>query len=444
MKASYTLSVILVLALLGTAALGASDFDFGGSLDNSSTPSVTLNTAGSSVAMDQRNKAAVWIDTHFGASFSLSVEGSYSFSLPVPLLLDIDYLRADWQMLPSLKLTAGRFMFSDFTGHVLNHKLDGVMLTASAATAVVTASVGFSGLLLKPYSLILMSRSDSADQSNADVYFAAPRLVEKLEAIMPNYMPRQDMSVSVILQQDLRAANTLIQPGEILPAVAGRPGGGLSSQYVGIGFSGAAAPSLYYDTFFYLNLGSTLSYLTILGSWEYAPIVASLTGFSLRYFMEDFLSSRVELQAIYSSGDGDNASYQEGNTAGASTDFVPISEDTLGLAFQPQWGNMVLVDASFSLKPFSKSLTVLQNLQLVMKVLGFFRPTTGGISQAGLNPASADLYLGTEVDGIVNFRPLSDLGLALSIGFFAPNPGAFVGPAAQPVLAVRAEVSFSF
>jgi hypothetical protein len=288
-----------------------------------------------------------------------------------------------------------------------------------------------------------MSRTDSADQSDTGVFFAAPRLIEKIDALVPNFLPRQDLNFTLIWQQDLRGANALLQPGQQQQFVTGLSGGGISSQYTGIGLSGAIVSTLYYNSFFYLNTGSTLSYVVDSTSgtgfsWEYRPIEAFLAGLGLRYFREDLLSSRLELQAIFSSGDADNSSYQEGNTAGASTIFVPISQDTLGLAFQPQWGNLMLIDASYSFKPFSGSPTAWQNLQLMVKVLSFIRPTTGGISQVGVNPASTDLYLGTEVDAIINFRPLSDLGTALSFGLFMP-PGS-----AAPVFAGRLEVSFSF
>jgi hypothetical protein len=449
MKPARTLAIAVVLTFAGAVALSAFDFDFGGSVDNSSSLSVTLDPAGPLYALDQRDRAALWADMHFGTSFALAAQGSYSFTLLVPYLFDVDYLRADWQVLPIMKATAGRFVFSDFTGHVLNHKLDGVMLTAAFPIAVVSAGAGYSGFLLKPSSLILMTRTDSADQSNSGVFFAAPRLVEKVDILFPNILSRQDLEVTAVLQQDLRPENGIIQPGQQQQFVTGLSGGGLSSQYWGVGLSGAVVSNLYYNSFFYLNTGSTLSYVADASSgtgfsWEYAPMLAFLGGIGLRYFNESLLSSRMELQAVYSSGDADNTTYQEGNTAGSSTIFVPISQDTLGIAFQPQWGNMILIDANYSLKPFSRSPTVMQYLQLMLRVLSFLRPTTGAISQVGLDPASADLYLGTEGDAILNFRPFSDLGTALSLGCFIPNPGAFTGSAARLALAGRLEVSLSF
>jgi hypothetical protein len=442
MRAWRTLAIIAALTLTGAMGLSGLDFDFGGFVENSSTPSVSLDSANPVFAMDQKDRLALWAEMHFSSQLSLTAQGSYAFSLQLPYLFDVDSLKLDWQMLPSLRATLGRFVFSDFTGHVLNHKLDGALITLDFPFMVVSAGAGFSGLLLKPSSLVLMSRSDTADQSSTGVFFAAPRIVEKLDALFPNLLPRQDLTISVILQQDLRPRGSLIQAGQSQQFVTGLSGGSLTSEYFGLGVSGAIISSLYYDAFFYASFGDTLSYVADSASptgfsYQYAAIQAILGGIGLRYYSEALLSSRVELRAIVSSGDADNITFLEGNTAGASTLFVPISQESLGLAFQPQLGNLILINANYSLKPVSQ-------LQLMMKVQSFLRPSTGAIYTAGVNPASSDFYLGTEFDGIANFRPFSDLGLACSLGFFLPNGNAFSGQAALPVLAGRFEVSFNF
>lgn len=445
MRTARTIAIAAALALAGAVGLSALDFDWGGNVDNLTTPSVALGSGSQVWAIDQRDRAALWAEMRFSPQLSLTAQGSYAYELQLPYLFDLDVLKLDWQVLPVLHASLGRFVFSDFTGHVLNHKLDGAMITLGFPAFVLTASAGFSGLELKPYSLILMSRSDLADQSNSGVYFAAPRLVEKLDALFPNILSRQDLTLSVILQQDLRASGSFIQPGDQQQLVPGNYGGSLYTEYVGAGLSGAIISSFYYDAFLYANFGSTLSYMadstSLTGfSWQYAPILAFLGGVGLHYYNEAFLSSRLELLAVASSGDADNTTFQEGNTAGSSTLFVPVSEEALGalgLAYQPQWGNLVAISADYSFKPVSQ-------LQLMTKVLSFLRPTTGAIFTGGLNPSSSDLYLGTEFDETANFRPFSDLGLSLAIGFFLPNSSVFLGQAALPALAGQLEVSFSF
>ena len=442
MKMLRTLAVVAALALAGVAGLSALDFDYGGFVENASTPSVALDAKHPVWAMDQKDRVGLWAEMHFNPQLSLTAQGSYAFELTLPYLFDVDILRLDWKILPSLQASLGRFIFADFSGHVLNHKLDGAQLSLSFPFMVLSAGAGFSGLDLKPYSLILMSRSDVADQSDDSVVLAAPRLIEKLEVLFPNILPRQDLTIAVLAQQDFRSSGSLIPSGESQQFVADLSGGRLTSEYVGVGVSGAIISALYYDAFFYLGLGSTLSYVadsaSVTGSsYQYEAIQAFLGGIGLRYYNEALLSSRAELRALISSGDADNSTYQEGNTAGASTIFVPISQETLGLAFQPQLGNLIILDASYSLKPLSV-------LQLMVKVQSFLRPTTGAISAVGIDPASDALYLGTEADGIANFRPFSDLGFALSLGFFLPNGSAFTGQGSLPVLAGRLEVSLSF
>jgi hypothetical protein len=65
-----------------------------------------------------------------------------------------------------------------------------------------------------------------------------------------------------------------------------------------------------------------------------------------------------------------------------------------------------------------------EKVLIILDGIGFFRATPGSITdQEGFNPDSESLYLGTEIDFIINFRPLSDIGVRLSTGYFIPNNG---------------------
>jgi hypothetical protein len=440
------IAIVAALALAGAISSSALDFDFGGSFDDYSSLPVTVGLGAPIFAPDQRDKVGVWADIHPSPAFSVAAEGSYNFTLQVLYLFNLDYLKVNWRVLPWLNATLGRFTFTDFTGYVLNHTLDGAMFEQDFSIGKVTEAVGYSGLLLKPVSSILMTRSDNADQTNGSVYFAAPRLIEKLEVLLTVPL---NLNLSLILQQDLRASSQLIQPGEQYQTVTGLSGGALTTEYLGVGLSGAIVSSLYYDVFLYGNTGTTLSYVpdsvSVTGfSYQYETIYAFLGGFGLKYYVEQTYSSRLELQAIYSSGDSDSASYLEGNTSGFSTMFVPISQETIGVAFMPQLGNLVLLNLNYSLKPFAQTDSAWKNVQLIAKILSYFRPTTGAISQPGLSSSSSELYLGTEPEIVVNFRPYSDFGVVLSTGVFLPNGGAFTGSAAQPTIGGRIEFSASF
>ena len=328
MTPSRLLAVVFAMGLLGSMTLSGLDFDFGGSIDDYSSFPVTIAPGNVIFAPDQRDKVAVWGDMHLGSAFSIAAEASYNFTLQVPFLINLDYLKIDWRVVPWLSTTLGRFTFMDFSGHVLNHTLDGAQFVFDLPVGRITTGIGFSGLQLKPVSLILMSRSDTADQSNSAVFFAAPRLIEKLEVLFPGLFSRLDVNLSFIFQQDLRANDQLIQPGQQNQTVPGFSGGALTTEYFGLGLSGAIVSSLYYDGFFYWNAGSTLSYspdsASVTGfSYQYSPIQAFVGGIGLRYYMEEALSSRVEIQGIFSSGDADSTSYLEGNSSGSLDDVCP-------------------------------------------------------------------------------------------------------------------------
>jgi hypothetical protein len=450
MTKARALGALAVLAVFAATPLGGLDFDWGGFLYNDTKLAVFQIASSPVWSIAQKDRLAAWLDARFSPAFSLAAQGSYTFTLDRPYLFDLESLKADWRPLPILRAEAGRMEMSDFTGLVLSHTLDGLRLTLDLPFSRITGGVGFSGLLLKPVSTILMTRTDTADLADNAVYFAAPRLVEELDAIFPQLFLRQDLRVSVVLQQDLRPDASVIAEGEEQETVAGLSGGKLSTQYFGIGLSGPIVPSLYYDAFCYLGTGRTLSYVVDSSSgtgysYQYRPILAYLGGIGVRYFMEQVLYSLVEVKGIIASGDADSGSFLEGNIDQGSGLFVPISQITDWVAFSPQPGNILVIEASYSLKPFTGSRTAtLDRLQTLVKAAAFLRPTPGAISETGLDPSSTSLYLGTEAELIARYRPFSDLGLALSLGAFFPNHSAFTAAAAEPRLAGRLEFSFSF
>ena len=118
MKMLRTLAVVAALALAGVAGLSALDFDYGGFVENASTPSVALDAKHPVWAMDQKDRVGLWAEMHFNPQLSLTAQGSYAFELTLPYLFDVDILRLDWKILPSLQASLGRFIFADFSGHV--------------------------------------------------------------------------------------------------------------------------------------------------------------------------------------------------------------------------------------------------------------------------------------------------------------------------------------
>jgi hypothetical protein len=414
MNTSLRLIASILLGVLLTFGLGASDWDWGGSLDNASTLYATTGAGSSTLDVVQKDKLALWVAARFSPSLALAVQGSYLISYDsrssspfLPYLFDVDYLKLEWILRPNLRGTAGRFAVAEFTGLVLNHTLDGLAVRWDLPFMYLTGSVGTSALLLKPVSGIILSGSDSADLLDSSVYLAAPRLVQAVSAVFPQLFARQDLTVALLAQEDFR------------------PSGQLHSFYLGTGLNGPIATSLYYDGFLYFQTGSA----------QNTPIVAFLGGLRVRYYIEKVLNSRLDLRAIFASGDADNKTFLDGNTAGNWTLFVPIARQDTGLAFDPPLGNLLLVEASYSLKPA-------ESLQTILKAQAFLRPSGGAVLETGLDPDSTAPYLGTQLEAIANFRPWSDLGLALTLGAFLPGAEAFLEQ--QPRLAGRFELALSF
>lgn len=448
-KRAILIVVSIILAGVAPTSFAA---DIGGSVDSS-----TSFARSDGYALYQQNKVTLWFDSGQEKNSHFSARGSYTYAIDQPYFFDLEQLSFTGlfpQVLSSnsaLTFRAGRFRHSDFTGNVLDHNIDGLYVELSYPKIITTLSVGYTGLLFAESSSIVLSKADLSDLSRKDVLLGAPRLLEAVDFLFPELFWGQDLVISFLAQQDLRQEEELIAEGEE-NEIAGT-GGKLNTQYYGIGITGPLSSSVYHDIFFYLSTGSTLSYLADAGSgtgysYSYQPILAYMFGAGLRYFNESARYSKLALNVLFSSGDEDYVSYLEGNTAGRGGSFVPISQPVSGLVFTPDLGNMMVAGLSYSLKPLVRSEYIrLHELQTIIKAHGFFRPTTGAISESGIDDSSDSLYLGTDIEGIVNFRPFSDLGMSLALGLFVPNNasgGAFLESERETEVFCRIDFSFGF
>jgi hypothetical protein len=166
-------------------------------------------------------------------------------------------------------------------------------------------------------------------------------------------------------------------------------------------------------------------------------MVSVLAGASLRWFREDLSYSRAELKLLFASGDADFETFLEGNREELATAFQPVSRPELALVFSPALSNLAVLEASYSIKPAA-------NLQTLIKAIAFMRPAAAPVSDSRIDAAADALYLGSEVDLTVRWRPYSDLGLACSAGLFLPADAAFLASDPDPELEGRIEISFSF
>jgi hypothetical protein len=181
-------------------------------------------------------------------------------------------------------------------------------------------------------------------------------------------------------------------------------------------------------------------------SYGYDTILAHLVGFTVDYYLTGFFNSRAGLGFSFGTGDADANSFYEGNTAGNYNQFLPVTGGGGGMIFSPGVSNIISASANFSMKPFSNmEIPFVQNAQMILNAMPFFRSTAGPIAISGIAPNFTGNYLGSEIDFTVNLRPFSDLGVITQLGYFLPSAAAFAGSStADPVFMAKLNVSLSF
>jgi hypothetical protein len=442
--------VIFLLIALVVVAGQAAAIDFGFQLG-----SVTEVDTRQDDEWFNSETLAAWLTHEFSQALSFQGQASYTFTTERPFLVDLDvlYLDGDTAAGEAMRLGGriGRFQVREATGYVFDHRLDGGRFSISGRRSELTMATGYTGLLLKPTADLNMSRLDVIDEDDDDVVLAPSRLVGVAEWAFPEIVPSQNLTVSLVFQEDLRGEDDLVDEG----TTEQQPGGGgrVDTQYTGVRFDGAIIGELFYSVFGVFQTGQTLSYVedddSATGfSYRYKPIFAGAGGAGVRYYNREVLSSRGGLNLLFGTGDDDHQSVVEGNTEDASNLFLPISGDTVGHVFQSGLGNTFSVHGFYSLKPLANAeARTVRELQVGLDGFAFFRLVEGPVPADGVRPAGEGSYLGSEIDASVNYRPFSDLGISLIGGVFFPN-GADDGPIAEadqdPAFAMKLEASFSF
>lgn len=438
------LRCIIAGALAASVALSsAAALDFGGVVSNGSSLSVQEESD-----FLQENSLLLWVSSDFGTYFSFKAAASGTVRSQKPnFYADVDQFSLKGAF-PNLErgprlfaFEAGRFQESEFSGRILSHTVDGLRLEFAYPRSQIKAALGYTGLLNKEKSSLLLSREDAMDASDEDVYFAPPRLIGSLSWEFPDLFVRQTLKLSAIVQEDLRhlTQDLLEEGGETLdPSRGGR----VDTQYLGVGLSGPLRSTLYYDAYAYLGTGRMLTFgedsaSTTAEAYKYEPMLSFLTGGSARYYLRDRFNSFLSAGFLFAGGDKDAKTYLEGNGEGSYTAFLPLSGRSNGLAFAPKSSNLLLVELSYSMKP-------LDTLQTSVGLVPYFKPAAGAMSEPTVDPEGSAGYLGTELSGSVNYRPFSDLGLGLSAGLFLPNGKAFLDGKDDPSLYAKLTFSFSF
>ena len=357
-------------AVLFAVSAEAGSVDFGGSLFNLTgvgNSSGVSSVPGSTTGLVQEDVLKGWLqaDINSTLSFNFELDGTFNTAPILPfnttlLFLNVDLLNLHGSYpfpdsaLRLMQFTVGRLLLADFTTLVVAHEVDGVFLDFEFPAVSVNAAAGYTGLVTKGASTIELSKSDLNDYANSGVSFASPRLVELVQASLLS-IPGQKISASVILQQDMRGTFLDVAHGSSLlsegsTTISSSQGGRVNTQYFGVGMSGSILGKLSYDVFTYLQTGQELAFQG--GSYQNLFFAGILSGGGVRLVLPNALSSIIAGRVYFASGDPNAGSVTEGATQSFSL-FTPISRPVLDTVFSPQLSNLVVLEASYSLKPLS-------------------------------------------------------------------------------------------
>ena len=416
--------VALCLVLIAASAWA---FDAGGYIDNVTGIADAPVGVDSSIVLIEKASLGAWMLVPMGG-WQLDVQGSYTFTPAIPLLVDLERFAlsgsfsAEAAGASSVRAAIGRSDFSDPTGIILNHTLDGIQLTTNWPRSMISIGVGTTALVQKPTNSIVLSTLDVLDLADAALLFAPPRLIATVEFRTLDLIAGQALTLGAVVQEDFRPVDQLTPAGtEVMDPVAG---GRFDTQHLILQLSGSLAPGFYQRTFYAVNTGRTLAYLadddSFTGySYQYGMILGHMAGIELTLFMPETLNSRLRVAGLFSTGDEDADSYFDGNTAGTASAFVPLTPTDFTDVFTLQPGNSSHVGVSYSMRPFSGAGDV---LQAELTAVAYLRTAgTGPVSEPSVDPATSGSYVGSDIELSLMVQPLSDLRFVLAGGVFVPN-----------------------
>lgn len=408
-----------VLLLLPLTLTSVPAFDFGGYLDNTTGFARSPAGAETDLQLVQSTTLALWIEQKLGA-WTLDGRGSYTYTPNIPVLFDLDRLTIGTEVpateagATTFGFTVGRSTYTDPTGMVLAHTLDGMRLRVNRTQSSFGFAIGTTALLQKPTNRIILSRLDELDLSDPQRRFAPPRLIalvsyERLEAFAG-----QAVTLGALVQEDLRPTDQLTPAGTEATTPDPEADGHFDTQYLSLVVSGAVAPGVYQRTYYSMNSGRHLVLADDERSstgfaYQYETLLGHLAGTELTWFLPEALNSRARVFGQFSTGETE-----------WSNGFVPLTPVAFSDVFTLQPGNSAHFGVSYSVRPLAGSENDV--LQTELSTVSYFRSSAAGaVSEAAVDATSAGAYVGTDVNLIVTAVPFSDLRLVLRGGVFAPN-----------------------
>ncbi len=407
MKIRISMAMYFLTLLVSAAA----QTDWGGKVEN-----ITQYATMEDETFTQADKLSFWGKYAFSGNSLLYTEAGYLFryeneeAIHAPELKAF-YLNVKESGFMGTDYTLGRFRMKDSSRLLLNSIADGFSISYPSGQFSFSFSAGYTGLVFIDSSEIVMTPSDDYEKQDDQGFLAPPRIVQVLNLKFSGLTPGLTLLFSLAGQEDLRTEEFI---EDYVPGT-----GKFHTQYALAGLEGLIRPDLFFS---FSGVFQTGQYIVPETSDNYL-VLAGLGKAVVEYYPAARYSPKASIELLYASGDswenrGDWVGYSISDP-GQLNRFSSISNATKGFVYTLQTGNVLYGDLGFSIKP-------LKNLQAAIHGTTFFRAVNGPVSDSSITEESGDsLYLGEEIDLIVNWRPFSDLGLSFTTGVFLPNSDIF-------------------
>jgi hypothetical protein len=418
----------LRFAFIAFIAFGLSGLyaqDFGLNLDTSVQDQKTTTTN-----VTFKEIASLWAETDLGSWGSFKANGTVNYENQsasgayTGLWANLEVFKLTLgaanpqKSLSGFAVGLGRDIFTDPTEVIFSNSADGLTLDFGFDKVRTDFKFGYTGLVARLSSNVLMSAADQSTISGND-YFGPPRFVSEADFVVPD-LGGQSLTLSALVQQDMNKSKDLVSEGTVdyKPGV----GGLLDTQYATVQLTGPVYGNLFHSSFFTYGMGRELDYLKDSNSatgysYSYSPLSSWLAGTRLSYYLPSFFSSVFSFRTLVASGGNDSSLSASGKTSSVATAFVPVTTTTLGAVFSPRLSDLAFFELGMTAKPLSA-----QQLQGIFKAMTFFRTSTGLSALPGVTGSKS--YLGTEVDLSAIYRIFSDLGVSFTTGVFLPGVGS--------------------
>lgn len=424
----FSLLFFTVFLAFITSGLYAFDYDWGGEITN-----ITGYIFPEKEEFIQENKLSLWASgeqVFDPSSVSFTAQGSYLYTDERSYLIDLDLMRLRGRF-PGLiggkslfETTAGRYTFSDPTGYLLSHTADGASMRLVFRRVELQADGAYTGLLLNPSSAIRVSDVDFTEKYDEDEHTFGPKrfiLQGKLAFTDLGALRRWDFYG--LAQYDMRDAEGSEET--------------IDTQFWGTKMGFSIGRNLYHDGF--ITVGTSQ-----VSSAENTEKLSLLTGFQTRYIREDWLASRLSLEALAASPDAPVEDLDIGFDVPFGLSQVrPLNAPALGKVVEPALDSLLYAGGDYSLRPFINGRSeVLGRLQPSIGARTYFRVYKWNADWMELNEDSNSWFLGTEYSAAVAWRIFSDLSAGLEGAMFVP--GTAWSKEADMEYLVRFQLSASF